>query len=147
VDNGRGGLGIILVKSAANSRAYDIDVNHNQYDNDTNAVVVAAVNNDGFVSNYSSYGTPILISAFGSPGGSAGSGTIMTTDRTGTPGYTTGDYEPSFNGTSAAAPMVSGIVALMLQANPGLGWRDVQMILADTARHVGSPVDGTTYRL
>ncbi|HYE50306.1 MAG TPA: S8 family serine peptidase, partial [Azospirillaceae bacterium] len=36
--------------------------------------------------------------------------------------------------TSWSAPLVSGTVALMLQANPGLGWRDVQDILALTAR-------------
>lgn len=145
VDHGRDGLGIALVKSAGNSRSYDIDVNHNQDDNNTNQIIVAAVNNDGFVSNYSSYGTPILISAFGSPSGSLGGGaSIVTTDRTGTAGYSAGDYDTAFNGTSAAAPQVSGIVALMLQANPGLGWRDIQTILADTARHVGSVVDGTT---
>ena len=37
-------------------------------------------------------------------------------------------------GTSAAAPMVSGVVALMREANPNLGWRDVKLILAATAR-------------
>ncbi|HYC01854.1 MAG TPA: S8 family serine peptidase [Azospirillaceae bacterium] len=36
--------------------------------------------------------------------------------------------------TSWAAPLVSGTVALMLEANPALGWRDVQDILAYTAR-------------
>ena len=49
------------------------------------------------------------------------------------------DYT-AFNGTSAAAPVVSGVVALMLQANPFLGWRDVQTILAYSARHVGSQI-------
>jgi subtilisin family serine protease len=36
-------------------------------------------------------------------------------------------------GTSLAAPMVSGVVALMLEANPALTWRDVKYILAKTA--------------
>ncbi|WP_160000514.1 S8 family serine peptidase [Roseomonas sp. 18066] len=36
--------------------------------------------------------------------------------------------------TSYAAPLASATAALMLQANPGLGWRDVQAILALTAR-------------
>lgn len=35
--------------------------------------------------------------------------------------------------TSFAAPMLSGTVALMLEANPGLGYRDVQAIIAHTA--------------
>ena len=36
-------------------------------------------------------------------------------------------------GTSWAAPMVSGVVALMLETNPNLTWRDVKYILAKTA--------------
>jgi subtilisin family serine protease len=140
--DGRGGLGIVLVKSAGNSRSSATDVNHNQEDNNTGEIIVAAVNRDGFISNYSSYGTPILVSGFGSPGGSAGE--IVTTDRLGDNGYEAGDFMHTFNGTSAAAPMVSGVAALVLQANPDLGWRDVQTILADTARHVGSAVDGAT---
>src|SRR5262249_54145220 len=47
-----------------------------------------------------------------------------------------GNYAYNFNGTSAATPIVSGVVALMLQANPGLGYRDVQEILAYSARFV-----------
>ena len=42
------------------------------------------------------------------------------------------------NGTSSATAMVSGVIALMLDANPFLGWRDVQDILAQTAFHTGS---------
>ena len=42
----------------------------------------------------------------------------------------------SLNGTSAAAPSVSGVVALMLSANPALSWRDVRDILRATARKI-----------
>ncbi len=44
------------------------------------------------------------------------------------------DYTSRFNGTSAAAPIVSGVIALMLQANPNLNYRDVQEILVRSAR-------------
>ena len=44
------------------------------------------------------------------------------------------DYTSTFNGTSASAPMVSGVIALMLEANPNLHWRDVQEILVRAAR-------------
>ena len=37
------------------------------------------------------------------------------------------------NGTSAASPVTAGIVALMLEANSALTWRDVKYILAKTA--------------
>ncbi|MBX9838314.1 MAG: S8 family serine peptidase, partial [Silvanigrellaceae bacterium] len=42
-------------------------------------------------------------------------------------------YTTDFSGTSAAAPMVTGVIALMLQANPNLTLRDVKYILAKTA--------------
>jgi subtilisin family serine protease len=141
VSNGRDGLGIIMVKSAGNARSTIKDVNHDAIDGDTHQVIVAAVDRNGFVTEYSSFGSPVLISAFGSPY----SGQIFTTDRQGTDGYNTavdGDYTSSFNGTSAAAPMISGVVALLLEANPELGWRDVQSILAYSARHVGSGING-----
>ena len=48
------------------------------------------------------------------------------------------EYTSTFNGTSSAAPVVSGVVALMLEANPDLSWRDVKHILAQTARKVDS---------
>lgn len=40
------------------------------------------------------------------------------------------------SGTSMSAPHVSGIVALMLEANPNMGWRDVKAILQDTATNM-----------
>lgn len=39
-------------------------------------------------------------------------------------------------GTSAAAPLAAGMVALMLQVRPCLTWRDVQHIIAFTATKV-----------
>ena len=42
-------------------------------------------------------------------------------------------FTSKMNGTSAATPILSGIIALMLEANPDLGWRDVEHILALTA--------------
>jgi subtilisin family serine protease len=134
VTQGRGGLGMTIVKSAGNSRADNYDVNADDWTNDTRQVVVGAVDQNGFVSSYSSYGAALLVSAFGTPG------QVETTDRTGGAGYNGTNYTSSFNGTSAAAPMVSGVVSLMYEANAGLGWRDVQSILAVSARQVGSEV-------
>lgn len=45
-------------------------------------------------------------------------------------------YNMAFNGTSAAAPTVSGIAALMKSANPKVTWRDVRWVLAKTARKI-----------
>jgi len=46
------------------------------------------------------------------------------------------NYTAGFNGTSSSAPTVSGVIALMLQANPELTWRDVRHILASSSRRV-----------
>ena len=43
-------------------------------------------------------------------------------------------YRSNFTGTSAAAPIVSGVAALLRQANPDLTWRDLKLILAASAR-------------
>lgn len=44
------------------------------------------------------------------------------------------NYTATMNGTSSAAPSVSGVIALMLSANPDLTWRDVRDILVRTSR-------------
>jgi len=46
------------------------------------------------------------------------------------------DYTAAMNGTSAAAPTVTGVVALILASNPDLSWRDLRLILAKTARKI-----------
>ena len=50
------------------------------------------------------------------------------------------------NGTSAAAPTVTGVVALMLSANPNLGWRDIREILRKTARTINLDYGNQGYR-
>jgi len=46
------------------------------------------------------------------------------------------NYTALMNGTSAGSPSIAGVVALMLEAKPSLGWRDVKHILATTATKV-----------
>jgi hypothetical protein len=60
------------------------------------------------------------------------------------------NYTNIMNGTSSAAPMVSGVIALMLEANSALTARDVKHILATTATQVDSsfsatPINGINY--
>ena len=136
VNTGRGGLGMTVVKSAGDARAGLYDINADDWANDTRQVVVAAVDQNGFVSSYSSSGAALLVSGFGT------SGQVVTTDRVGAAGTEGGDFTLDFSGTAAAAAMVSGVVALIYDANAGLGWRDVQSILGVSARHVGTAVGG-----
>ncbi|XP_069786662.1 proprotein convertase subtilisin/kexin type 5b isoform X1 [Narcine bancroftii] len=58
----------------------------------------------------------------------------------------------SHTGTSASAPMAAGIIALALEANPDLNWRDVQHIIVKTSRsgHLNAPdwkTNGAGYRV
>jgi subtilisin family serine protease len=118
-------------------------------------ILVGALDSDGTSAFYSSPGSSVWISA---PGGDFGTNSpaILTTDIMGcskgssiTSAYendfesggtlnTNCNYTSTMNGTSSSAPMVSGVVATMLSANPNLSWRDVKYILAATARQVHS---------
>jgi Ca2+-binding RTX toxin-like protein len=132
---GRGGLGTIIVKSAGNNRGSGLDTNYDNFTNHRQVIAVGAVDHNGNVAYYSTPGANLLVVA---PSSTYGVG-LTTTDIAGAAGHDSGDYLSDFGGTSAAAPQISGVVALMLEANPELGWRDVQEILALSARQVGDP--------
>ena len=51
-------------------------------------------------------------------------------------------YTGDFGGTSAAAPQVSGVAALVRKANSNLTWRDVKLVLAASARKNDPTNDG-----
>ena len=134
---GRDGLGTIMVAAGGNGGRNDGDADLSGFTADRQVIGVAAVTDQGRPADYSNSGASLLVAGLSS-GGRQG---ITTTDLAGSAGYSAGDMTDRFGGTSAAAPMVTGIVALMLEANPYLGWRDVQEILALTAR----PVSGTQF--
>ena len=74
----------------------------------------------------------MIVSAY-SNGGDLG---ITTTDLTGQPGYSPNNYANDFGGTSSATPLVSGVLALVLEANPNLTYRDVTDILVRTGERI-----------
>ncbi|MBB97277.1 MAG: furin [Rhodobacteraceae bacterium] len=136
VETGRGGLGTINLVANGNDRTIGRDGNDSNFNSIPQTIAVGATSHDGYVSYYSTPGANLLIS---SPSNGAEGAGIWTTDRTGFWGYDRGgDYTSTFGGTSSATPAAAGVVALMLEANPELGWRDVQDILALSARHTGS---------
>jgi kexin len=147
--NGRGGLGAIYTWAAGNGAPID-NSNYDGYANYRGVIAVTAVNDQGKQSSYAESGANIWISA---PGGEfCDTHAITTTDRTGAVGenslglaatnadYADLNYTKCMNGTSSATPGVAGVIALMLQANPNLGWLDVRLILAQTGR-VNDPTD------
>ena len=136
--NGRNGLGTLATLAAGNEAHNTTLINNygiygnaqgDGVNNLFETVTVAATTASGYVASYSNFGANILVAA---------PAAAVTTDRAGLAGYDAGEYTNSFGGTSAATPVVSGVIALMLEAAPGLGWRDVQNILAISAAHTGS---------
>jgi len=135
---GRDGLGIITLFAAGNDRQDNLNTNYDPTDNIPYVIVVAAGKADGLMTSYSTPGASVLVTAPGSDPSS-----MVTTDRQGSLGYNTqtgtaGNYTniqgSFFDGTSAATPVAAGVVALMLEANPNLGYRDVQEILVHSSR-------------
>jgi subtilisin-like proprotein convertase family protein len=129
VTNGRSGLGTIYMWAAGNGLDQNDNVNYDGYANSRFTIAAGAVDNNGVQSWYSEPGAAMLVTA-PSDGGTVG---ITTTDLLGKNGYNGDDCTNNFGGTSSATPLVSGIVALVLEANPNLTWRDVQHILVETA--------------
>jgi len=131
---GRDGLGTVWVFAGGNGRLMVNGQNHgddSNFHNLTNArqtIAVGASDASGQVASFSSPGANLLLVAPGQG--------LATAD-----GIEAGSAGRIYaSGTSFAAPLVSSTVAMMLELNPGLGYRDVQQILAITARPVaGAP--------
>lgn len=133
VVTGRGGLGTIFTWAAGNGGSENDNVNYDGYANSIYTIAVGAVTDKGERSSYSEPGAAKVISA-PSDGDPPNQGIVTTTL------VENGTYTNDFGGTSSATPLISGVIALMLEANPGLGWRDVQEILMLTARQL-KPTD------
>lgn len=147
ITTGRANKGTIYTWAAGNGYGSNsVAIDRSDYDGQANfwgVIAVAALSDKGVYSSYSEQGSNVLVSAFG--GEFCSTHALTTTDITGTAGSNTnatsnvsdyGDtsYTKCMNGTSGATPEVSGAVALMLEANPNLTFRDVRLILATTAR-------------
>ena len=130
---GRGGKGVLIIFASGND-GYNLDSPYYQDESESPYVLsVGASSEEDFVTSYSNYGKSLDILAPGSE-----YGTIVTTDVTGAKGYTPYDYTFDFAGTSAAAPIVAGVAALVLSVNPDLTAKDVIEILENTADKIGN---------
>ena len=126
VTNGYGGKGVFYVFSGGNGGEDNDNSNLDEQDNFYAVTAVCAVGHDDKRSDYSEMGSNLWVCGPSSSG------------RVGQPGITTTDngnrYWGRMGGTSAAAPVVSGVAALVREANTALTWRDVKLILAASAR-------------
>ena len=105
---------------------------------------VTALNRDGFKASYANFGASVRLAtvggddAAGTWGRLLADGGLLTLHNEGTQGPTLGSYG-RLVGTSFAAPMVSGTLALMLAVNPELTAQELMEGVQLSARpHVGS---------
>lgn len=158
----RSGKGAVYVKAAGNfyyvtcAGASTDCLGNSNFDGDNSSpflILAGALNAKGEAASYSSPGSNIWVSSFGGEFGDTDPA-MVTTDRSGCntgfavsnasgPKFERGangnvgcSYSVAFNGTSSAAPVLAGVAALLLEANPNLTWRDVKYILAKTAVQV-----------
>lgn len=122
---GRDGLGSVIVFAGGNERHQTMIASAEGDQSAPHVISVGAIDHDGRASWFSNPGAGLLVVAPGQD--------VLSTDRSPPFGYNPDDEYVSDSGTSFAAPIVSGVVALMLEANPLLGARDVQQILAASA--------------
>ncbi len=136
LEQGFGGKGTSHVTSAGNGRdstrpgryweAVEASNNHR------GMITVCAVNSAGIQADFSEEGPSLWVCGLARERGQAGILAPVSQNH----------YTAHFGGTSAAAPMVSGVIALMRSVNAELTWRDVKVILADTALIVDAQDSG-----
>ena len=126
VTNGFGGKGVFYVFAAGNDHPDGHDSNLDGYANHYGVTAVCAVNHNDVRTAYSERGANLWVCAPSGDGSRDLPG--IATTRNGN------RYTDSFSGTSASAPIVSGVAALVRAVNSDLSWRDVKLILAASAR-------------
>ena len=122
--SGRGGKGMVIIFAAGNDNSES-----DYFGRSPLTITVGSTTDQAEKAWYSSWGGGLTVMA-PSNGGRNG---ILTTDATGRFGYTQTNYTRDFGGTSSAAPFVTGVVGLMLSANPALTAAEVRQILEETS--------------
>ncbi|XP_046842739.1 neuroendocrine convertase 1-like [Xenia sp. Carnegie-2017] len=121
VTKGRNGRGSIYVFSAGNGAFFGDNCAFNGFVNNIHTIAVAAVYSNGRPHVTSESCSAIMTAAFSDNLVTASSSSNTSCSST-------------FGQTSAASAMVSGIIALVLQAKQLLTWRDVQHLIARSSK-------------
>ncbi len=119
---GRDGKGTIFVWAAGNGGTND-RVDYDPYVSSRYTIAVGAIGDLDTRAYYNESGSSMFVVAH-----SSGNNRSIFTTTAG------GGYTAFFGGTSSASPLAAGVIALMLEANPALTWRDVQHVLVRSAR-------------
>jgi proprotein convertase subtilisin/kexin type 7 len=131
---GRLGKGTIYVWASGNGRDNQDTCAFDGYAGSPYVIAIGALDHTGNQSWYSE-GCASLMAVAPSSGAMRG---ITTVDLMGNAGYDPGECTSTFGGTSSAAPLAAGIIALILQERPDLTWRDVKHVIAKGAHPVNT---------
>uniref|UniRef100_A0A0N4WXL2 P/Homo B domain-containing protein n=1 Tax=Haemonchus placei TaxID=6290 RepID=A0A0N4WXL2_HAEPC len=127
IREGRRGKGSVFVWASGNGGKDADSCNCDGYTNSIYTLSISAATENGNIPWYSEACSSTLASTYSS--GATGEKMIVTTDL----------HHACTNthtGTSASAPLAAGIVALTLEANPDLTWRDLQHIVIRAAKPI-----------
>eukprot|EP00064_Thunnus_orientalis_P001220 superscaffoldBa00000081_g1222 len=122
---GRSGLGSIFVWASGNGGREQDSCNCDGYTNSIYTLSISSTTQSGNVPWYSEPCSSTLATTFSS--GNPGEKQIVTTDLR-------QKCTDSHTGTSASAPLAAGIIALALEANMNLTWRDMQHLVVRTSQ-------------
>ncbi len=127
IEHGRGGKGCIICWAAGNGNE---SISSDGYASHPDVLAVGACTVESKRAPYSDYGPEVDICA---PGGGYHKGLLTTVDVDPDAHQA---YRHDFNGTSAAAPIVAAVAALVLSVNPNLSREEVYDILRSTADRI-----------
>ncbi|MDX1918286.1 MAG: S8 family serine peptidase [Candidatus Caenarcaniphilales bacterium] len=131
VREGREGLGTLFVVAVGNNAGgFYVGPNDGNQDIITNSRFTINVGATGQGGSITSFSTPSANNLISAPGSN-----VLRADYAGKAGEADGNFVLG-SGTSFSAAFVSGVIALMLEANENLGYRDVMKILAYSAKLV-----------
>ncbi|CAD5113902.1 DgyrCDS3061 [Dimorphilus gyrociliatus] len=134
-ERGRNGSGVIFIWAAGNGNFRGDFCSFDGYVNSLYTIPIGSLTHTGEKSYYSESCTANFAATF-TGGFSYLSSNILNINLPNRIVTTSLHHKctESFQGTSASAPVATGCAALIIQANPFLTWRDVQHIIALTAR-------------
>ncbi|UJR30781.1 hypothetical protein I4U23_018301 [Adineta vaga] len=130
--NGRGGKGSIFVWASGNGGRQSDSCACDGYITSIYTIAISATTEHGDKPWYLEECSATLASAYSSGQSNNGERDIYTTDLN-------HECTSHHTGTSAAAPLAAAIYALVLEANPGLTWRDIMHITVLGSRPYAIP--------